>query len=108
MTVEELQVVITANTDSVRSEVEKAKTKMQKFKDITKKATASIGKGMSKVGKAVGKAGKAIALGIGAGALALGGLVAKSAEATDRIDKMSQKMGMSKKGFQEWVMLPRM
>jgi phage-related protein len=102
VTVEELQVVITANTDSVQSEVNKAKNKMQKFKDITKKATASIGKGMGKIGKAVGKAGKGIAIGIGAGAVALGAMVVKSAEATDRIDKMSQRMGMSKKGFQEW------
>ena len=38
-------------------------------------------------------------------AAAVGGMLAmanKTAEATDRIDKMSQKLGLSRKGFQEW------
>ena len=67
------------------------------------------------MGSKLGKGLKtAVGFGIGlaaagaAGAAALFGVATKSAEATDRIDKMSQKMGMSKKGFQEWVMLPRM
>lgn len=43
-----------------------------------------------------------------AGAGALLGVATKSAEAADRVDKMSQKIGISRKGFQEWVMMPRM
>ena len=30
------------------------------------------------------------------------GVATKSAEAADEIDKMSQKMGISKQGYQEW------
>lgn len=37
-----------------------------------------------------------------AAAGAILGVAVKSAEATDRIDKMSQKLGLSRKGFQEW------
>ena len=59
----------------------------------------------SKLGKGLKNAG---GFGIGlaaagaAGAAALFGVAEKSAEATDRIDKMSQKIGLSRKGFQEW------
>jgi hypothetical protein len=56
-----------------------------------------------------GNFGKTLATGaaIGSAAVvsatgALMGMATKSAETTDRIDKMSQKLGMSKQGFQEW------
>lgn len=43
---------------------------------------------------------------IGAGALAAGGammgMATKAAATTDRIDKLSQKIGLSRQGFQEW------
>jgi hypothetical protein len=59
----------------------------------------------SKLGKGLKTAGKVGAVGIGAitaGAGALGGMASKAAEMTDNIDKMSQKLGMSRQGFQEW------
>ena len=37
-----------------------------------------------------------------AGGTALLGMAKKAADTTDRIDKMSQKVGLSRKGFQEW------
>lgn len=52
--------------------------------------------------KTAAKWGAAIA---GGATVAAGGMLAianKSADATDRIDKMSQKLGMSREGFQEW------
>ena len=59
----------------------------------------------SKLGKGLKTAGKVGAVGIGAitaGAGALGGMASKAAEMADNIDKMSQKLGMSRQGFQEW------
>ena len=57
---------------------------------------------LSKIAKTAGK----VAIGLGAmgvaGATALFGMAKKSAETTDRIDKMSQKIGISRQGFQEW------
>ena len=58
----------------------------------------------SKLGKGLKTAGKVGAVGIGAitaGAGALGGMASKAAEMADNIDKMSQKLGMSRQGFQE-------
>lgn len=76
------------------------------------KATESISKtenkagGLaSKLGGVVGAAGK-VGLAIGgaatAGGAALLGVANKAAETTDRIDKMSQRLGMSRESFQEW------
>ena len=60
------------------------------------------GKNSSKVFDAVTKASKALAIGVGAVSTALGVMVTKTAQATDRVDKMSQKIGMSRKAYQEW------
>lgn len=78
----------------------------------TEEADKSISKTDKKAGglgktllKGVSSAGK-FALGLGtaaaAGATALMGIATESAEAADEIDKMSQKMGISKQGYQEW------
>ncbi|WP_460293798.1 phage tail protein [Clostridium tertium] len=50
----------------------------------------------------VAKWGTAIAGAATAGGAALFGMATKSAEVTDRIDKLSNKIGISKQGFQEW------
>lgn len=60
------------------------------------------GLGLSKVLGGVGKAFLGAGVAVGGAAAALGGMAKKSAEATDRIDKMSQKLGLSRQGFQEW------
>jgi len=65
-----------------------------KGKDVDK----NIGKINSSISKNILKFG---ALGI-AGALALGKIVSNSAQALDKIDKMSQRLGMSVESFQEW------
>ena len=83
---------------SIMIDNEKANESISK----TEKKAQSLG---DKLGKGVVTAGK-WGLAIGAGAAAAGGallgVASKSADATDRIDKMSQKLGMSKQGFQEW------
>lgn len=60
---------------------------------------------MTKVGngiKTVATIGAAVVGAVGAGTAALYGMATKSAEATDRIDKLSQKIGLSRQAFQEW------
>lgn len=85
-------------TDKASSGVEKAKDRFKKF-----------GKGLGSVGKAVGgtvKIGAAAVASITTASVAagkaIGNLASDSAEAGDEIDKMSQKLGMSRKGYQEW------
>ena len=77
------------------------KDAIKSLKD-TEKKTKDSEKAMKQLGEGAAKVGKAIAVGIGVGVAALGGLVMKAAEATDRIDKMSLKTGLSRKAFQEW------
>lgn len=64
------------------------------------KAEGLSGKFLKGVGTAA-KWGAGIVAAAGAGATALYGMATKSAEATDRIDKMSQKVGLSRQAFQE-------
>lgn len=72
------------------------------------KSTHKVGEDAEKTGgkftsmaKKVGKAGVAIGAAAAAGGAALYGMANKAAGTTDRIDKMSQKMGLSRKSFQE-------
>lgn len=65
------------------------------------KAEGLGGKFVKGVGTAA-KWGAAIVGAAAAGGAALFGMASKSAEATDRIDKLSNKIGISKQGFQEW------
>lgn len=54
------------------------------------------------VGSSVVNVSKTIAGGISATASKIGELATESAKAGDRIDKMSQKLGVSREAFQEW------
>lgn len=59
----------------------------------------------SKLGKGIGTAAKwgaAIGGAAIAGGAALFGMASKAADTTDRIDKLSQKIGISRQGFQEY------
>ena len=79
------------------------------------KANDSLQKTDSKVGalgkkflSGVGTVAKWGAATVGAavaGGAALLGMANNSAATTDRIDKLSQKIGISRKGFQEWVII---
>lgn len=68
----------------------------------TEKQAEGLGNKLANGAKTAGAWGLAIGAAAGAAGSALFGVAAKSAETTDRIDKMSQKLGMSKQGFQEW------
>jgi len=86
---------------SIKVDTNTAKQELQNFSD---EATSSSGI-LSKVGgiaktAAIGVAAMGTAA-IGAGTAALK-MAEGSAETADRIDKMSQKIGLSKTGFQEW------
>lgn len=77
--------------------------------DETEKQLQDIDKQGEKTGGTLGKMGSVIAKGAkvaGVGILAAGTtltvMAKKGADATDRIDKLSQKMGLSRKAFQEW------
>lgn len=62
----------------------------------------SFGSKFGKVAAGVGKAAVGIATAATGVATAIGAVAMKSAEAGDRVDKMSQKLGLTREGFQEW------
>lgn len=85
-------------TGKAASGVEAAKDKFKKF-----------GKGLGAVAKGVGttvKVGATAVAAVGtagaAASKAIGSLAKSSSEAGDEVDKMSQKLGLSRKGYQEW------
>jgi len=73
---------------------------------ITEKEAKKLNSQINKLSKDLGGKLKGACVAVGAGISAVvataGVLVNKSMEAGDRIDKMSQKIGMSRKAFQEW------
>jgi len=68
----------------------------------TEKNAEGLGTKLGNGIKTAAKWGAAIGAGAIAAGTALYGLATKAAESTDRIDKMSQKIGISRQGFQEW------
>ena len=83
---------------SILIDSDKADQSLQKTGKHTETMGSKLGKGLkTAVGFGIGLAAAGAA-----GAAALFGVATKSAEATDRIDKLSQKIGLSRKGFQEW------
>lgn len=75
---------------------------LDKIDEKAGKTSKSLGQ---KLGGGLQTAGKyALGLGVAVGAAGAGlfAMATKGAEATDRIDKMSQRLGMSRQAFQEW------
>ena len=74
---------------------------IKSLKGVDKKAEETTGT----LGKIVGGAAKVGTAVVGAGMLATGamiGVAKKTSDYGDRVDKLSQKIGMSREGFQEW------
>lgn len=68
----------------------------------TDEKAGGLGKTLVNGAKTAGKFALGLGTAAAAGATALVGLANDAAGTADEIDKMSQKMGLSKEGFQEW------
>lgn len=86
---------------SIKVDTNTAKQELQNFGDEATSNSGVLSKfgGIAKTA-AIGVAAMGTAA-VGAGAAALK-MAQSSAETADRVDKMSQKIGLSKEGFQEW------
>ena len=74
---------------------------IKSLNDADKKAKDTANS-VQNLSKKAGEMGKAVAIGAGVAVAGLFGIATKAAESTDRIDKMSDKLGLSISGFQEW------
>lgn len=77
--------------DSMGITEKEAKKLQKQAKDLSKQLGGGIKKAATVCGAAIGAVG-----------VATQQLVSRTMEAGDRVDKMSQKIGMSRKSFQEW------
>lgn len=68
----------------------------------TDSLASKLGKGLGNGIKTAAKWGAAIGAGAMAAGAALMGVAKKAADTGDRVDKLSQKIGLSRTGFQEW------
>lgn len=83
---------------SIMVDNKKANESISKTGSLAGKLGQGLGKGI----KTAAKWGAAITAGAVAGGTALFGVTKNAADTGDRIDKLSQKIGMSRKGFQQW------
>lgn len=88
---------------------DKCSPQLKKIADtmgVTEKEAKRLQSRAQKLGKELGgnikKAGMVCTAVVGAVAVAMGQLAFSTMEAGDRVDKMSQKIGMGRKAFQEW------
>jgi uncharacterized radical SAM superfamily protein len=72
--------------------------------NATEKKTKDTAKQMEAMRKKAAAVGKAVAVGIGVGVTALTSLAMKASEATDRIDKMSQRQDCHARHFKNGIM----
>ena len=83
---------------SVMVDNKKANESIQKTDSLASK----LGKGLGAGIKTAAKWGAGLVAGATVGGTALLGVANKSADTADRVDKLSQKVLMSRQGFQEW------
>ena len=83
---------------SVFVDTDKANDSLSK----TDKKASNVGSTLLKGVETAGKFAVGLTTACAAGATALVGMATKSAETADQVDKMSQKIGISKQGYQEW------
>ena len=83
---------------SVFIDTDKANDSLQK----TDKKASGLAEGLGKAGKAAGVAAAAIGTAVIGAGTAMVGMANDASAAADDIDKMSQKIGISSEGYQEW------
>ncbi len=94
--------VVLTLKDRFSSKLKDVAEKLDTTEKKLQKATMTVRKFSNQVGKGFQTAVAGVTAGVGAIAGASYALANKTADAGDRIDKMSQKIGMSRKAFQEW------
>ena len=99
---EQLKIIISAEVSKFKQGVEDAKQKINSFKDQVAKASENTDANIKKLGHGIAVAAAAIAAAVAAAATAMYKLVTSSAATCDEIDKMSQKIGISRQAYQEW------
>ena len=99
---EKLKIIISAEIDNLKKNIDTAKKEVTSFKDKVAEAKKNVDADISKMGKGIATGMATAAAGATAAVAGLYKLATGSAETADEIDKMSQKIGISKQAYQEW------
>lgn len=102
MTTEELKVVISAEVSKLKEGVKTAKKEISSFSSQVEKAKGDVDNNFKKLGAGISSSMKKAGVGIAAGGAALTAFGLKTASAADTIDKMSQRLGLSREAYQQW------
>lgn len=81
---------------------QKANKEIDTTTEKAEKSGSKIGKAFSAIGNTMLKVGTAVGTGAAAIGTAAYGLASKTASHADEIDKVSQKLGLSRESYQEW------
>ena len=99
---ENLKIIISAEISNLKNNIAQAKKEVSGFKDEVAKAKQNVDGDISKMGKGVATAAAGIVAGATAAAASVYKFATDTAATADEIDKMSQKIGISKTAYQEW------
>ena len=99
---ENLKVIISAEISNLKNNITQAKKEVSGFKDEVAKAKKNVDADISKMGQGIATATAGIAAGATAAAAGIYKFATDTAATADEIDKMSQKIGISKTAYQEW------
>jgi len=103
VTVDELQVVITANTASLKTAMTGVNSAMDKVQQQAKKAGDGMGKSFEKAGKTIATAGKIISVAIVAGAVAGFKLVESASNLVEAQNVVETTFKKSGKAIEAWT-----
>lgn len=99
---EALKIIISAEIDNLKKNIDGAKKEVKSFKEQVADAKKNVDADISNMGKTVATGMAGIVAGATAAVAGIYKLATGSAETADEIDKMSQKIGISRTAYQEW------
>lgn len=99
---ENLKIIISAETQDLKKNIDGAKKEVKSFKDQVAEAKKSVDGDIANMGKNIAAGFAGVVAGATAAVAGVYKFATSTAETADNIDKMSQKIGISRQAYQEW------
>ena len=99
---ENLKIIISAETQDLKKNIDGAKKEVKSFKEQVADAKKSVDGDIANMGKNIAAGFAGVVAGATAAVAGVYKFATGTAETADNIDKMSQKIGISRQAYQEW------
>lgn len=99
---ENLKIIISAETQDLKKNIDGAKKEVKSFKEQVADAKKSVDGDIANMGKNIATSFAGVVAGATAAVAGVYKFATGTAETADNIDKMSQKIGISRQAYQEW------